>query len=336
MHKPTLVKISGVATSIPEGILSNADLEKMVETNDQWIMERTGIRRRHIVKPGTGCSDLAADAARKVLDQCGVHPSEVDLIIVATITPDMYLPATACFVQEKIGATKAWGFDVEAACSGFLYSLQVGVQFVATGTHKNVLVIGADVMSTITDYQDRKTCIIFGDGGGAVLLQPSESEEDGCFIDFHHQIDGTGAQYLCIPGGGSKNPASHETVDKRMHYVQQDGGVVFKFATKKMAEVCVKLLERNEITGNDIDVFIPHQANLRIIQAAVERMGTDMKKVVVNIDEYGNTTAGTLPIAMATGLERGVLKKGDLVLLAAMGAGFSAGSCLLRWAFDPK
>lgn len=333
MQKPEMVKISGVASAIPPRVVSNADMAKLVETNDQWIRERTGIRQRHIVDPGVACSDLAAEAAKKVLEKCAVRGEDVDLIIVATITPDMMLPATACLVQDKIGATKAWGFDLSAACSGFLYALQVGVQFVANGTHKNVLVIGADVMSTIVDYTDRKTCIIFGDGGGAVLLQPSKDREEGFFMDFLHQIDGSGGQYLCMPGGGSRNPASHESIDKRMHFVQQDGAVVFKFATKKMADVCVRLLERNNLTGKDIDVFVPHQANLRIIQSAVERMGTTMDKVIVNIDEYGNTTAGTLPIALDTGLKRGTLKKGDLVLLAAMGAGFSAGACLMRWGY---
>ena len=333
MHKPVPVKIAGVAPAIPERVLSNKDLEKMVETNDQWIVERTGIKTRHIVDPGVATSDLAAIAAKKVIEDAGVDPGDVDLIIVATITPDMALPATACLVQHKIGASKAWGFDLNAACSGFLYALQVGVQFVANGTHKNVIVCGVDIMSTIVDYEDRKTCIIFGDGGGAVLLQPSASEEDGCFIDFLHQVDGSGGQYLCIPAGGSRNPPTHETIDKRMHYVKQDGAVVFKFATKKMADLCVRVLEANQITGQDIDVFVPHQANLRIIQAAVERMGMPQEKVIINIDRFGNTTAGTIPLALHTGLQEGKLKKGDLVLLAAMGAGFSAGACLLRWAY---
>jgi 3-oxoacyl-[acyl-carrier-protein] synthase-3 len=333
LRKPVLVKIAGVAPVIPERILSNSDLEKLVETNDQWIVERTGIKTRHIVDPGVATSDLAAIAAKRVIDEAGLDAKDVDLIIVATITADMSLPATACLVQDKIGASKAWGFDLSAACSGFLYALQVGVQFVANGTHKNVIVCGVDVMSTIVDYTDRKTCIIFGDGGGAVLLQPSASEEDGCFIDFLHQVDGSGGQYLCVPGGGSRNPASHETIDQRMHFVKQDGAVVFKFATKKMADLCVRLLEEHNLTGKDLDVFVPHQANLRIIQSAVERMGMPQEKVIINIDRYGNTTAGTIPLALCTGLKEGKIKKGDLVLLAAMGAGFSAGACLLRWAY---
>lgn len=331
MHKPVLVKISGVAPAIPPRVMSNADMEKIVDTNDQWIVERTGIRNRHVVEPGVACSDLCTEAAKKLLENTGVPASEIDLIIVATISPDMFLPATACLVQDRIGATKAWGFDLSAACSGFVYALQVGAQFIATGAHKNVIVIGVDVMSSIIDYSDRKTCIIFGDGGGAVLLQASENEEDGCIYDFLHEVDGSGGEYLCIPAGGSRHPSTHETVDNKMHFVKQDGAVVFKFATKRMSDLCVRLLERNNLTGKDIDVFVPHQANLRIIHAAVERIGAPMERVIVNIDEFGNTTAGTIPLALHTGIEKGILKKGDLVLIAAMGAGFSAGACLLRW-----
>ncbi len=331
MAKPVLAHISSVAAAIPPGILSNHDLEKMVDTNDQWIVERTGIKRRHIVEKGVTSSDLASEAVLKLLKNKGMKPEEIELIICATITPDMQLPATACLVQHKIGAHGAWGFDVSAACSGFLYSLQAGAQFIASGAHKNVVVIGIDVMSSIIDYTDRKTCIIFGDGGGAVLLQPSQSETDGCFIDFIHEVDGSGGDALCLPGGGSKNPTSHETVDKKLHFVHQDGAAVFKFATRKMSELCVKLLERNGLTGDDIDLFVPHQANLRIIQAAVERIGAPMEKVIVNLDEYGNTTAGTLPLALHTALETGRLKKGDLILLASMGAGYTAGAALVRW-----
>lgn len=313
--------------------MTNKDLEKLVETSDQWIIERTGIRQRHIVEKGGVTSDLAAEAAKQVIAKCGITPSDIDLIIVATVTPDMQLPSTACLVQEKIGATSAWGFDLSAACSGFLYALQVAVQFVVSGAHKNVLVVGVDVMSSIIDYTDRQTCIIFGDGGGAALVQPSASETDGCVIDFLHEIDGSGGEFLCLPAGGSKNPTSHETVDKKMHFVHQDGGVVFKYATRKMADICVRLLERNGLTGDDVDVFIPHQANLRIIMSAVERLGVPLSKVIINIDEYGNTTAGTLPLAINTAVESGKLKKGDLVLMAAMGAGFSAGAVLMRWGY---
>jgi 3-oxoacyl-[acyl-carrier-protein] synthase III len=319
---------------VPPGILSNADLEKMVDTSDQWIMERTGIKQRHIVAPGVQCSDLAAEAAMNAINKVGLTPNDIELIIVATSTPDMILPATACLVQHKIGAQHAWGFDLSIACSGFLYALQVGVQFVATGAHKNVLVIGMDVMSSIIDYQDRQTCIIFGDGGGAVVLQPSTGETDGCFLDFLYEVDGSGGDFLCIPAGGSMRPATVETVQQRMHYMKQDGPVVFKFASKRMPDLCARLLARNNLSGADIDLFVPHQANLRIIKAAVDRLeGLPMEKVIVNIDEYGNTTAGTLPLALDSAIKQGRLKKGDLVLFAAMGAGLSAGAALMRWGY---
>lgn len=332
-RKPTLARISGVGVSVPPNLLTNQDLEKMVDTTDQWIVERTGIRTRHMVSPGVTTSDLAAEAALNVLKKTGVKPTEVELIIVATITPDMHLPATACLVQHKIGATGAWGFDLSIACSGFLYALQVGAQFVATGAHKNVLVIGMEVMSSIIDYTDRTTCIIFGDGGGAALLQPSTGEDDGYFGDFLFEVDGAGGDNLCIPAGGSKLPTSQETLDQRMHFVKQDGKAVFKYAVRKMPELCVNLLERNGLTGADVDLFIPHQANLRIITAAAERLNLPMEKVLVNIDEFGNTTAGTLPLAIDTALKRGKLKKGDLVLFATMGAGLSAGAALIRWGY---
>lgn len=328
-----LAKITSVGVAVPQKILTNDDLATMVDTNDQWITERTGIKRRHIVEPGTTCSDLAAQAAQDCLAKAGLAASEVDLIIVATITPDMTFPATACLVQHKIGATKAWGFDLSIACSGFLFALQTGAQFVISGAHKNVLVIGMDVMSSIVDYTDRQTCIIFGDGGGCALIQPSASEEEGCFYEFLHEVDGSGGAYLCIPGGGSQKPASQETVEQKMHFLKQDGPVVFKFATKRMPDLCVRLLERNGLTGADVDVFIPHQANLRIIKSAVERLGMPMEKVIVNIDEYGNTTAGTIPLALDSALQSGRLKKGDLVLFAAMGAGLSAGASLIRWGY---
>lgn len=325
------VKITSVATAVPPGVLTNADLEKMVETTDEWITERTGIKSRHIVEKGVTTSDLGAEAAAKVCQKAGIKPTDVDLIICATITPDMILPATACLIQDKIGATGAWGFDLSIACSGFLYALQVAVQFVANGTHKNVLVVGVDIMSTIIDYTDRQTCIIFGDGGGAALLQPSQGVDDGCFIDFLHETDGHGSDALCVPAGGSRYPASHETLEKRMHYVHQEGKAVFKFATLKMSELCSRLLERNGLTGADVDLFVPHQANKRIIQAAVDRIQIPEERVVINIDEFGNTTAGTLPLALQTALDRRMLQPGDLVLMASMGAGFSAGATLLRW-----
>jgi 3-oxoacyl-[acyl-carrier-protein] synthase-3 len=326
-------KITSIGTAIPPGLLTNEDLERMVETSDQWIVERTGIKQRHIAEKGVATSDLASEAAILAIEKAGIKPADIELIIVATITPDMQLPATACLVQDKIGAPHAWGFDLSAACSGFLYAMQVGAQFVATGAHKNVLVIGMDVMSSIIDYKDRKTCVIFGDGGGAALLQAAEENEDVGMIDFLHEVDGSGGPALCLPGGGSRNPASHETVDKNMHFVHQDGQAVFKFATRKMSDVCMRLLERNGYTGKDVDVFIPHQANKRIIDYAAERIGMPADRSIINIDQFGNTTAGTLPIALQTALEQGRLKKGDLVLFATVGAGFSAGAALLRWAY---
>jgi 3-oxoacyl-[acyl-carrier-protein] synthase-3 len=309
--------------------LTNRDLEKIVETSDEWILTRTGIRERHIVDEGVATSDLAAEAARRALAQRGIDASEIEAIVVATVTPDMLFPSTACLVQNKLGAKGCWGFDLSAACSAFVYALQTGAQFIATGAHKKVLVIGADVMTSILDYTDRATCILFGDGAGAVILEPAE---DGVgLIDFVHEIDGSGGCSLYMPGGGSLHPATHETVDKKMHFVHQDGGAVFKYAVRKMGEVCEKLLTRNGFTADDIDCFMPHQANQRIIQATAERVGLKPERVIINIDRYGNTTAGTIPLAMQTACEEGRLKKGDLVLLASVGAGFTVGATLLRW-----
>ena len=332
MSKLQRVKISALGTYVPPRLLTNADLAKMVDTNDEWIMSRVGIKERHIADKGVGTSDLAAEAARRALAQRGIAASELDAIIVATVTPDMMFPATACLVQHKIGASKAWGFDLSAGCSQFVYALQVGAQFVQTGAHKKVMVIGADVMSSIIDYTDRATCVLFGDGAGAVILEPSEDDSLG-LIDFLHEVDGSGGCFLYMPGGGSLNPSSHETVDKKMHYVHQDGAAVFKFAVRKMAEFCVETLKRNNLTGNDIDLMIPHQANLRIISATADRLKLPPEKVVVNIDRYGNTTGATIPLAMQSAINEGRLKKGSLVLLAAVGAGFTTGTTLLRWAY---
>lgn len=329
--KVSLAKITSVGISVPPKLLTNKDLERLVDTTDEWIVERTGIKQRHIAEPGVTTSDLASEAALRALEKANVKPTDVELIIVATITPDMMLPATACLVQNKIGATGAWGFDLSVACSGFLYALQVAVQFVQSGAHKNVLVIGMEVMSSIIDYSDRQTCIIFGDGGGAALVQPSSSPDDGCFFDFLHEVDGSGGDYLCVPAGGSKQPPTAETVAQGKHFVHQDGKAVFKFATLKMSELCHRILERNGLTGNDIDVFIPHQANLRIIQAAVDRIKIPQERVVINIQDYGNTTAGTLPLALQSALDNGQLKRGHLVLMSSMGAGFSAGAALFRF-----
>lgn len=325
-------KISALGTYVPPRVLSNADLEKMVDTNDKWIMERTGIRERHLADKGVGTSDLAAEAAKKALAERGIPASDLDAVIVATVTPDMFFPATACLVQDKIGAKKVWGFDLSAGCSQFVYALQVGAQFVQTGAHKKVMVIGADVMSSIIDYTDRATCVIFGDGAGAVILEAAEDGEGG-LIDFVHEVDGSGGVSLYMPGGGSLNPPSHETVDKKMHYVHQDGQAVFKFAVRKMSEVCGEILSRNNLKGSDIDLFIPHQANLRIINATADRLGMKPESVVVNIDRFGNTTGATIPLAMETARQEGKLKKDSLVLLAAVGAGFTVGATLLRWSF---
>lgn len=326
------VKISALGTYVPPRLLTNADLEKMVETSNDWIMSRVGIKERHIAEKGVGTSDLAAEAARRALAQRGIEASELDAIIVATVTPDMMFPATACLVQDKIGAQNVWGFDLQAGCSQFVYALQVGAQFVQTGAHKKVMVIGADIMSSIIDYTDRATCVLFGDGAGAVILEPvSEEDGDVGLIDFMHEVDGAGGCSLFMPAGGSLNPASHETVDKRMHYVHQDGAAVFKFAVRKMSEACVGILQRNRLTGDNIDLMIPHQANLRIIQATAERLKLPPEKVLINIERYGNTTGATIPLAMYTAIEEGRLKKGDLVLLAAVGAGFTVGVVLLRW-----
>jgi len=332
LTKPIRVKISALGTYVPPRLLTNADLEKMVETTDQWIMERTGIRERHIVEKGVATSDLGVEAAKKVLAERGLQPSDLDAIIVGTVTPDMLFPSTACLVQHKLGAKGVWGFDVSAACSAFVYALQTGAQFIATGAHKKVMVIGADVMSSIIDYTDRATCIIFGDGAGAVILEPADSDSLG-MIDFIHEVDGSGGCSLYMPGGGSLNPSTHQTVDQRMHYVHQDGGAVFKYAVRKMAEVCEKILERNGLKGSDVDAFIPHQANQRIIMATADRLTMKPENVIINIDRYGNTTAATIPLAMETARQEGKLKKGDLVLLASVGAGFTVGATLLRWAY---
>ena len=331
MTKPTRAKITALGTYVPPRVLTNADLEKMVDTTNEWIMERVGIRERHLVDKGVAASDLAVEAVKNLLASHPFDLQQVDLIVVGTVTPDMMYPSTACLVQHKLGIENTWGFDVSAGCSGFLFALNTGVKFVESGQYKKVLVIGSDVNSSMTDFTDRAVCIIFGDGAGAVLLEPAEDGEDGV-IDHVAQIEGMGGQYLYMPGGGSLNPASHETVDQKMHYIHQDGRNVFKYAVKKMAEMTERILEKNKLTGKDVDCFIAHQANLRIITATADRLGMPMEKVIINIDRFGNTTAGTIPIAMRTAIEEGKLKKRDLVLLAAVGAGFTSGATLLRWA----
>jgi len=323
-------KITALGTYVPPQVLTNKDLEKLVDTSDQWILERTGIHERHMLAKGLGLSDMCAEAAKKCLAMRGIEASEVEVIIVGTVTPDMMYPSTACLVQNKIGAKGAWGFDVSGGCSGFVFALQAGVKLIESGAQKKVLVIGADANTRMTDYTDRTTCVLFGDGGGAVLLEPAEEGEVG-FIDYVHEIDGSGGVSLCMPGGGSLNPSTHETVDKKMHYIHQDGPAVYKFAVRKMAEVSTTVLERNDVIGAELGCFIPHQANLRIIKSTADRLGMSMDRVIVNIQKYGNCSGGSIPLAIGTAYEEGKLKKGDLVLLAAAGAGFTAGAALLRW-----
>jgi len=303
----------------------------MVATNDEWIRTRTGIRERHIAESGMASSHLATEAAKALLAQTHTDPADIEMIILASVTPDMMFPATACLVQDRIGAKKAWGFDLSAACSGFAYALTVGAQFVGSGAHKKVLVIGSDKMSSILNYADRATCILFGDGAGAVLLESATGNEG--IIDFEHDVDGSGGQFLYMPGGGSLHPATTETVERKMHYVHQEGSQVFKYAARRMAEMSTRLLERNGFTKDDLALLVPHQANLRIIRAAQERLGVDDSKVLVNIDRYANTTAGTIPLGLCDAVEQGRLQKGDLVLIVTVGAGYTTGGVLLRWAY---
>lgn len=331
MKKKGAVSITGVSRYLPEQRLTNADLEKMVDTSDEWIQTRTGIRERRILDKDLGTSYMAAQALESLLEQKGMNAKDIDLIIVATITPDMMYPATACLVQDSVGAQNAWGFDLSAACCGFLYALVVGSQFVETGAHKRVVVIGADKMSAVVDYTDRETCVLFGDGAGAVLLEPAE---DGAGIrDFIFHIDGSGGKHLCQPGGGSLHPASHETVDKKMHYIYQEGREVFRFAVPSLAGVSARLLERNGLTGEDIALFVPHQANKRIIDASVNRLKLSADRVLINIDRYANTTSGTIPIGLSEAVEQGRIKPGDNILLASVGGGYTWGSILLKWAY---
>jgi 3-oxoacyl-[acyl-carrier-protein] synthase-3 len=324
------VRIAGLSTFVPPRVLTNADLEKLVNTTDEWILQRTGIRERHIAEPGVATSDLAQVAAEGALREAGITPDQLGFIVVGTTTPDTIFPSTACMLQAKIGAHNAWGFDLGAACSGFTYSLTTAMQMVATGACDYALAVGADVMSSIIDYTDRTTCVLFGDGAGAVVLAPAE-EGDPHIIDFAHMIDGTGGPALCMPAGGSKLPASHDTIDKRLHYVKQEGATVFKFAVKNTEEIARRLLGRNGLEPSDIDLFVSHQANRRIIEAASERLGLGPDKVIINLEMYGNTTAGTIPLALADARRQGRVKKGDLVLLCSVGAGFTVGAVLLRW-----
>ncbi|HET9832927.1 MAG TPA: beta-ketoacyl-ACP synthase III [Vicinamibacterales bacterium] len=328
--RPT--KIASLATYVPPKVLTNADLEKIVDTNDEWIMQRVGIRERHIVDKGVATSDLGKEAAVLAIERAGLTPEDIRLIVVGTVTPDMMFPSTACLIQDKIGAHHAWGFDISAACSAFTFSLTTASQMVATGAHDHVLVVGADVMSSIIDYKDRTTCVLFGDGAGAVVVSAA-TEDEGGILDFEHEIDGSGGDALCMPAGGSRRPPSHETIDERLHYVKQDGRAVFKFAVRKTEEIARRLLERNHLQPSDLDLFVSHQANRRIIESATEKLGIGPDRTVVNIDRFGNTTAATIPLALNDAVCSGRLKKGDLVLLASVGAGFTVGAVLLRWAY---
>ena len=323
-------RISSLATYVPPRLLTNADLERLVETTDEWILQRTGIRERHIVDEGVATSDLAAEAAREAISRANLTPDDIDFIVVGTTTPDMMFPSTACLVQTKIGAPHAWGFDLGAACSGFTYALTTAAQLVSAGGSKHALVIGADVMSSIIDYTDRTTCVLFGDGAGAVVVEASDEDNIG-IIDYENFVDGSGGGALCMPAGGSLRPASKETVEQRLHYVKQDGGAVFKFAVRNTEEAARRILDRNGIKPCEIDLFVSHQANRRIIMSATERLGIPPEKVVINIERFGNTTAGTIPLALNDAVNDGRLKQGDLLLLASVGAGFTVGTILMRW-----
>ena len=329
----TRATLTGLGMYVPETVVTNHDLEQKVATSDEWIRERTGIRQRHIVSNGQATSDLSVRAVEKALEQAGATPQELDLIVVATITPDMFFPSTACVLQEKIGATNAWGFDLSGACSGFIYALATGTQFIENGIYRKALVVGTDVMSSIVDFEDRQTCVLFGDGAGAVVLEPTDREGIG-ILDFLLHSDGTGGKYLKMPAGGSRNPASLETIRDRLHYVHQEGRNVYKFAVKLMTEVSQKLLDRNNLKAEDLRLFVPHQANLRIINSSVQRLNLRPEQVLVNIDRYANTTAATIPMGLVEAHQAGRLQPGDLVLLASFGAGFTWGAVLLRWGLE--
>ena len=322
-------KITATAHSTPEGVMTNFDIEKLVDTSDEWIRSRTGITQRHVVSENEASSDISTRIAVSLLKKSGIDPDEIDVIIIGTVTPDHFTPSTAALVQKNIGASNAWGYDLSAACSGCLYGLETGANFIASGKYKKIMVIGVDIMTSILDFQDRDTCVIFGDGGGGVILEPTSSKSG--IVDSILHMDGSGGEYLIVPGGGSRMPATKKSVDDRAHYIKQDGKTVFKHAVKGMADVSEKILSRNNLTGDDIALFIPHQANKRIIDSAANRCGISEEKVLINIDRYGNTTAGTIPIAINEAINDKRIKDGDYVLLASFGAGFTWGSILLKW-----
>lgn len=323
--------ITATAKYLPESVLSNHDLEQILDTSDEWIRTRTGIRERRILKdPEKATSFMCSEVALQLIEKRGISADEIDLIIVATMTPDMMFPSTACLVQKNIGASNAWAFDLSGACSGFIYALNTGAQFVAAGTHKKVLVIGGEKMSAVMDYTDRTTCVLFGDGAAGVLIEPGTDENYG-LLDSRLYSDGRGSANLCMPGGGSLNPTTHETVNQKLHYLQQDGRQVFKSAVVAMADVATELMTRNNFTAEDVDYLIPHQANHRIIQATAERMGIDLEQVSINIDRYGNTSAATIPICIAELHEEGKLQSGSNLILVSFGAGYTWGGIYIKW-----
>ncbi len=322
-------KITATAHSVPNKVMTNHDLEKFVNTTDEWIRSRTGIIQRHVVSENESSSDICTNIAQALLKRKQISAEKIDLIVIGTVTPDHFTPSTAALVQKNIGAHNSWGFDLSAACSGFIYGLEVASNFISTGKYQYIMVIGVDVMTSILDYEDRDTCVIFGDGGGGVILEPTN--KNAGIVDSILHMDGSGGKYLIVPGGGSKLPASIDSVNQRKHFVKQDGKTVYKYAVKRMADVSEKILSKNNLTGDDITLFIPHQANKRIIDAAAKRCGISEEKVLINIDKYGNTTAGTIPIALNEAIKQEKIKNGDYVLLASFGAGFTWGSTLIKW-----
>ena len=322
-------KIAITAHNTPKKVLSNFDLEKLVDTNDEWIKSRTGITQRFIVEDGQASSDISTQIAKKLLEKSEISANDIDIIIVGTVTPDHFTPSTAALVQKNIGANNAWGFDLSAACSGYIFGLETGANFISSGQYKNVMVIGVDTMSSILDFSDRDTCVIFGDGGGGAILQPTK-EKTG-IIDSILHMDGNGGDYLIVPAGGSRMPANFESVKNRKHFIKQDGKTVFKYAVKGMADVSKKILFNNNLTGDDISLFIPHQANKRIIEATAQKCGITNDKVLINIEKYGNTTAGTIPIAMNEAINENRINDGDYILISSFGAGFTWGSMLIKW-----
>ena len=322
-------KITATAHNTPEKIMTNHDLEKLVDTSDEWIRSRTGITQRHVVGENEASSDISTRIAETLMEKRGISADEIDVIIVGTVTPDYFTPSTAALIQKNIGATNAWGFDLSAACSGYIYGLETGATFIRSGQYNKVMVIGVDTMTSILDFKDRDTCVIFGDGGGGTILESTQN--DTGILDSILHMDGNGGEYLIIPGGGSRIPATVESVKSRQHFIKQDGKTVYKFAVRGMADVSEEILSRNNLSGEDIALFIPHQANKRIIDAAAERCGISSEKVLINIDRYGNTTAGTIPIAMNEAVENNQIKDGDYILLASFGAGFTWGSILIKW-----